>query len=294
MAELPVVVGFDGSAAAHRALLWALEECHTRALPLLLVHVVDPVRVRVGPGPAQQSTGEIDQRLLLDGVDVAARARPDVDVATVLDHGDIADVLIERSAAAHLLVVGMGSDVPNATGLLGSTSHRVSAHALCPVALIPSPMSSPAGASPSSVAVGVASTTAGRLALQLAFEEAWQRDATLVCVRAWGHAQLEPDGRQLILAGSGEHTPGEFLLDDLAALRERYPDVMVEPVLVPGEPSDALLAAAQTAQLLIMGCFHSDEHWSTRLGPVPATTLSRATCPVILIGRRQNQRQPPR
>jgi nucleotide-binding universal stress UspA family protein len=50
------------------------------------------------------------------------------------------------------------------------------------------------------------------------------------------------------------------------------------------EPVEALLRAAQNAQLLVVGCRHSDDRWSTRLGPVPTSVLHRAPCPVIVVG----------
>ena len=58
----------------------------------------------------------------------------------------------------------------------------------------------------------------------------------------------------------------------------------LQTVRADGEPAEALLRAAQDAQLLVVGCHHSDDRWSTRLGPVPTSILHRSPCPVVVVG----------
>jgi nucleotide-binding universal stress UspA family protein len=58
----------------------------------------------------------------------------------------------------------------------------------------------------------------------------------------------------------------------------------LQTVQADDDPAEALLAAAQAAQLLVVGCHHSEDQWSTRLGPVPASVLHQAPCPVIVVG----------
>jgi nucleotide-binding universal stress UspA family protein len=50
------------------------------------------------------------------------------------------------------------------------------------------------------------------------------------------------------------------------------------------EPAKTLLRAAQGAQLLVLGCHHSDERWGSRLGAVPASIMHRSPCPVVAVG----------
>jgi nucleotide-binding universal stress UspA family protein len=58
----------------------------------------------------------------------------------------------------------------------------------------------------------------------------------------------------------------------------------LEIVHADDEPAESLLRAAEQAQLLVVGVHHSDERWSTRLGPVPASVLHRSPCPVVVVG----------
>lgn len=60
-----------------------------------------------------------------------------------------------------------------------------------------------------------------------------------------------------------------------AVLREVHSD---------GDPAADLLLAAEEAHLLVLGCHHSEERWSTRLGPVAATVLHSCPCPVVVVG----------
>jgi nucleotide-binding universal stress UspA family protein len=189
--------------------------------------------------------------------------------------------LTELSEQADLVVVGSrghGSSV--VSSVLGSVSDRVAAHAQCPVVIVPE-----AGprADLARVVVGVSSARAGRLALEFAFEEARLRGATLVAVSAVHDQQIEPspaeplDVRVLCR-----------LLDELEIVAATYPDVITEPVVSDAEPASALLDVAADADLVVVGCHHSGDRWSTRLGPVPAAIAHRAPCPVVVVGHRRH------
>jgi nucleotide-binding universal stress UspA family protein len=55
-------------------------------------------------------------------------------------------------------------------------------------------------------------------------------------------------------------------------------------VVADDEPAEALLQAADGAAVLVVGCHHSEDRWSTRLGPVPSSVLHRCPCPVVVVG----------
>lgn len=50
------------------------------------------------------------------------------------------------------------------------------------------------------------------------------------------------------------------------------------------EPAAAVLLAAGPNDLIVLGCQHSDDVWSARLGAVPTAVLAGADCPVVLTG----------
>jgi nucleotide-binding universal stress UspA family protein len=121
------------------------------------------------------------------------------------------------------------------------------------------------------IVVGVADTAAGELALHFAFDEARRRRMSVTAVRAWEAANepAELEGR---------------LQAKLTAVQAEYPGVSATASLHRGDPAEAVLQAARVAELVVLGAHHSDNRWSTRLGPVPQTVLHHTGCPVVLVG----------
>jgi nucleotide-binding universal stress UspA family protein len=276
-----IAVGVDGSAAARSALLWAADECRIRRRMLVIVHAPDPKDAVLMTGAGLHTLDEVGEYLLRDHAAAASARQPSVAVTTRLSDLAAAEALIELSEQADLVVVGSrGHGGGVVASVLGSVSDRVAAHAQCPVVIVPEGVPR---AGLARVVVGVSSTHAGRLALEFAFEEARLRGATLVAVSATSDPQAEPT--------LGE-SPGvralRGLLDELESVGATYPDVIAEPMLSDCDPGSALLDAAAGADLVVVGCHHSDDRWSTRLGPVPAAIAHRAPCPVGVVGRRRH------
>jgi nucleotide-binding universal stress UspA family protein len=81
--------------------------------------------------PRAEALAMLDQLVAdLDG------QRADLDVRTSAEEGHPAEVLIERSKEADLLVVGSRGHGGFAGMLLGSVSHHLVAHASCPVVVL--------------------------------------------------------------------------------------------------------------------------------------------------------------
>jgi nucleotide-binding universal stress UspA family protein len=269
-----IVVGVDGSVGARTALVWAVDECRLRRRTLLIVHAPDGAAAATPGEPSLRALDELGERLLGAHAAAASARQPGVAVTTMLSHEPAADALVVLSGDAELLVVGTHGLGGNLASILGSVSHRVAVHAHCPVAVVPEQLVLNGGGPPASrIVVGVSATVSGRAALEFALEEAVRRDATVVAVRA----------------GDEPATVNRAALSrDLAPLLERYPRARVEPDLVTAEPAEALLAAARDAVLVVVGCHHSDDRWSTRLGPVPSAILHRVPCPVVVVGQRRD------
>lgn len=86
----------------------------------------------------------------------------------------------------------------------------------------------------------------------------------------------------VVVGVSGGHA-GQLALE-FAHREAQLRGCELQTVRADDEPADALLHAARDAQLLIVGGHHSDDRWSTRLGPVPTSVLHRSTCPVVVVG----------
>lgn len=295
MARNRIVVGVDGSSGARSALRWAADESRIRGTSLLVVHAPDNTDASLIASSGASELRVFDtygDRLLSEHVAAASARQPGVPVASMLSHDSPVDALIALSGGAEMLVVGTRGQSGVTSTMLGSVSHRVAAGAHCPVAVVPERYPREGNMLPPRVVAGVSAAPAGRLALQIAFEEAQLRGATLVAVRAWG----SPDASLLLdldapAAERWRARVSELLHSELAALANQYPRVTIEPRLMVAEPRDALLTAAEGAQLIVVGCHHSADRWSTRLGPVPSAILHRAPCPVIVVGESRRARR---
>ena len=271
-------------AGARSAAGWAAAECRLRGGVVLMVHV-PTARSEPWPGwfPASGLTGW----LLLDELAVDLHQRyPDVAVEQLLGHGDPAGTLTDLSALAELVVLGTTGGGSNLTSLIGSVSARVAAQAHCPVVIVPEQPVLPATRTTRTVVVGVADTAAGRAALDFAFDEAGRRGASVTAVRgrqpAAAEAPAEDSGRQA----------AEQLDLLLAGWHRRHPGVAIHPMLLSTHPAQAVLQAARNAELVVIGAHHSDNPWSSRLGPVPQTVLHHTTCPIVLVGTPHRARHP--
>src|SRR5215203_4312325 len=107
-----IVVGIDGSDTSTRALHWATRQAAAEHRPLTLVHTVaaaTPAFVGatiVAVGEAWQTSHDIGHRLLEIARSDVERWAPELDVADVLELGDPADVLLQMSEGAAMVVVG--------------------------------------------------------------------------------------------------------------------------------------------------------------------------------------------
>jgi nucleotide-binding universal stress UspA family protein len=132
-----IVVGYDGSAAAERALLRAADEAGER--DAVVIVTTDSQVYSAGPAaePLLEPTAEPSQLLAAAKATVTARC-PAADVVAVACEGDPAEELLEvaRAANANLVIVGRrGMDFVART-LLGSVATRVVEHAPCDVLVV--------------------------------------------------------------------------------------------------------------------------------------------------------------
>jgi nucleotide-binding universal stress UspA family protein len=126
----PVIVGIDGSTAALRAALWAVDEAVSRDTPLRLVHVV----------PA--SGHDLDEALA-DARDVLHKAWTEVEatgkpvkIESDIVHGDPGQALIEASRAAQLVCVGSKGTHDSPRRRRASTAATLARGAASPVAVV--------------------------------------------------------------------------------------------------------------------------------------------------------------
>lgn len=138
-----IVVGIDGSGHSQRALEWAIKEAAIRHAPLTVIHVHqamagwsggiasfpdDPDRTEQAGAAAQAETDKVLAEL--------DDARPESVTVTAV-HGFPAEELIRASSDADMVVLGSRGAGGFARLLMGSVTTQVSAHANCPVLIVP-------------------------------------------------------------------------------------------------------------------------------------------------------------
>ncbi|WP_431895254.1 universal stress protein [Nonomuraea sp. bgisy101] len=136
------------------------------------------------------------------------------------------------------------------------------------------------------VVVGVDGSAAARDALTWAAEEAARRQAALVIVHAWESPSpyRAPYAPASVWVGpEWARDEGRALLDRMAAIASRVcPWSAVERRLVEGRPAEALLAAAEGADLLVLGA-RAQMAGDGRLGATVLACLRWPPCPVVMV-----------
>lgn len=133
-----IVVGVDGSASSAVALEWAAHQAELTGDTLDAVTAWQwpqsygyPMPIPSDFHPAAEGTKVLDT-----AIEQIRKAYPDVEVRTAVVEGYAAQVLVEASKGADLLVVGNRGHGELTGVLLGSVSEHCVTHAHCPVLVL--------------------------------------------------------------------------------------------------------------------------------------------------------------
>ncbi|HEV7172375.1 universal stress protein [Pedococcus sp.] len=281
----PIIVGVDGHEPSRVALDWAIDEASRRGLPLELVNARpiyprDPTAAYAGPEVNDAHSLE----LLRAAADRAQALAPGVAVATRAERGAAADVLVDSSPRAALVVVGARGHGAVRSAFLGSTSIQVAAHARCPVAVVRAlPQARPERPG---VVVGVDGSDVSKEAVGVAFAEADERQLPLTVVHSWF---MPYEGRSVVAFDSEElrrqiaEEEHVVAAESIAGWSEKYPDVRVRQHVLHDHPVAALVDHSLGAELLVVGCRGRGGFGGMMLGSVSQGVLHHAQCPVIVV-----------
>jgi nucleotide-binding universal stress UspA family protein len=145
-----IVVGVDGSDSSRAALVWALAEARLRGSTLRAVHAWMIPAMGSGEAPWALIPPGNDVDVSADEIEKATHEALDREIAEVdgpagvaierfVDEGPAADVIVDASKDAELVVVGSRGRGAIATLVLGSTSQQVIHQATCPVVVVRAP-----------------------------------------------------------------------------------------------------------------------------------------------------------
>lgn len=143
------------------------------------------------------------------------------------------------------------------------------------------------------IVVGVDGSETSQAALRWAAEEARLRVAPLVAVHAWSFIPPQPIGDPGMLAvpagdlagqlGAESEIARDVLAEAIADALTAEPGVEVEQRLAEGDPGDALVAASEGAELVVVGSHGRTGLKAALLGSVSRHVVSHAACPVVVV-----------
>ena len=130
-----IVVGIDGSAQSVGAAAWAMRQAELTGSTIHAVTTWHSPNTFGYPMPIPEGFDlAAEATKVIDGAVGRLRAEnPAVEIRTAVEEGHAAQVLVEASKGADLLVVGSRGHGELAGMLLGSVSEHCVAHAHCPV-----------------------------------------------------------------------------------------------------------------------------------------------------------------
>ncbi|MFY7069367.1 universal stress protein [Nocardiopsis changdeensis] len=294
-ANAPVVVAVNGSPASERAVDWAAGEARRRGRRLRLVYAFSwPLYHSLPRDLPGFDVDEFALRIVGSARLRALQLEPDLTVEAVHITSDPVTVLLLESQKAHMLVMGAHHRTAVDAVIPGSTDLEMLVSALCPIVIVPD---LPPGTATGRILVGVDGSETARLAVEWAFPAADTRKAVLRAVtvheeHAWWRfgALQEPswtgsEKEKETAETEARAAAGRLLSDAIADERVRWPQVRVEEVVAVGHPAQALCAAAQDCDLMVVGSHGRGGFAGMLLGSVSRHVISHSPCPVAVVRR---------
>ncbi|MFG2826748.1 universal stress protein [Streptomyces sp. NPDC048434] len=137
------------------------------------------------------------------------------------------------------------------------------------------------------ITAGVDGTPESLSAIQWAAQEARLRHARLRLLHAWVLLAPEPVPHPLE-EGDQNYWPHRMMDEAVAAVRTRFPDLPVDPVLVSKDPLEALQEAAGQSDLLVLGSQDLGPVSRFALGELGLKLVAHTECPTALVRARQD------
>jgi nucleotide-binding universal stress UspA family protein len=274
----PIVVGIDGSKAAIRAALWAVDEAVGRDVPLRLLYAIEQGGAQEAEPDAMArklATAETTVRHAFTAIE--ATGAP-VKIETEIAQGPPIGSLIGASASAAMVCVGAVGLRHFRPGRVGSTAAALAISARCPVAIIRG-HDDRRRQTADGIVVEIDGSPDNGVMLGAAMEEALLRDAAihvLVCRRTVsGDKGAEREGDRRALADLDRR---------LARWKRQYPHLRVESAAVHGTLMEYLAYNRRSVRLVIVGAANRD-HLKELVGPIGSAILQDADCSLLIVNR---------
>lgn len=281
-----VLVGFDGSVDAQRALEWGIAEAAERNAALHVVVSRGP-RLSSYPRPIDEVVAARTQKWVDQAQETLRHAGLPEDLVEIAD-GPPAEVLVNESDVSTIVVLGSQGYGRISGPYLGSVSQHVARYAAGPVVVV----RPPANPGSTRIVVGVDGSGGSEDALEFAFERASRSGAALFVLYGWRSHAARAMGMGgaaqfgVILPGTAaeEAAGAELLLaESVAGLSDKYPDVEVYREAIPVPAARVLADASQNAAMVVVGSRGRGAWAGLLLGSVSQAVLHHAECPVAIV-----------
>ena len=262
-----VVVGIDGSKAALRAAIWAVDEALDSDSTLRLLHVVDT-------RDSDQEAAMADARdMLAKAAETVASTGEQVKVETDIVHGDPATQLVNASRTARMVCVGYKGRSASRRRHRGAIAAEVAKNALCTAVVVRRRKQPPPYSYEWVIAV-LEEKPQSHVVLQTAINEAMLRKAALLALTSWSTAER---GRR-VRPATGLRARLQAYLDDADSGEG---DLQVCAIPMPDHIFNVLEQSAPIDQLVVIGTSKPElagEVFSRRAAKI----LRRSDCSLMI------------
>jgi nucleotide-binding universal stress UspA family protein len=267
----PVIVGIDGSTAALRAALWAVDEAVSRDTPLRLVHVV-PDSVH----DLDEALAGAQDVLHKAWTEVEATGKP-VKIESEILRGDPADALVAESRSAHLVCVGWKGTHDSPRGHRGSTAASVARAAASPVAVVRRRHTHKSSPFHKWIIAVLDESSESHTVVQTAVEEALLRDAPVLALTP-GSTTTRDNDRTAPKRGL-KATLARYLTD----AKEGNADIKVCALPMPDSILNLFEQSHTIDQLVVVGSSRH-ELVDELLGSPVRKVLRKSSCSLLFTG----------
>ncbi len=278
-----IVVGFDGSELADLGLRWAVETAALNHDPVEVL-VASALSSSLAAWTPGDNTYLEAMRHVVEQAEKRLAELGAVDATVHLRNDDAVSMLVAAGVDAAMIVVGAAGHGLVSAGLIGSVSRHLATYAPCPVVVVRPNAGLTVAHSQARIVVGVESGPSSTAALRFAFERAALLGVPVTAMHAFPAEGLYAGGVGLpqrldVDLGSAERELAEVL----AGFETEFPDVTVSREVVPMRPERALVDAAESASLVVVGARGRNPFARLLLGSVSQQVLHHAHCPVAVV-----------
>lgn len=285
------VVGVDGSDVSKGAVAYAAKTAAGRGIKLhvVMAYSIPSTMFAEGMAPPQQLVDHFEKEAepaVQEAIQIARDAAPELEITGAVAEGNPAQLFIEYSREAKMIVLGSRGLGALKGVVLGSVSAHVATNAFCPVIVTKADTVANINES-GPVVVGVDGSDNSIRATEWAFSAAKARGTSVLAVHTWMDPEVQAAAAGVILSEDDlERLSGEqrTMLDDaLGNLREQYPDVEVETLVTEDRATRVLVEKSRDAQLVVVGSHGRGTFTGMLLGSTSRSLLQASYCPVMVV-----------